>query len=502
MKLKRTCFLGLTLVLELVILFLGLQLLLGEFPFLYSFFDVVKFFLVFWLVSSEKEPSYKICWLVLILSFSVVGVCFFLRLGGLGVSRKEKRELERMVRSGTIVPCPLPDCGCEEEIPLFYYLRNEMNYPCFVGNRTEYFSSGELAFPKMLESLRGAKRYIFLEYFIIDHGVFWGDVLAILKEKQSEGVEIRILYDDAGCLFCLPEDFILLVGQYGIQAQVFHPFTPLMSRKVNQRNHRKLMIVDGVMAFTGGINLADEYINKVSPYGYWKDSVLFIQGSAVWSMTEMFLEMWSYSCGESFSSEGEEKKMVFVPEDVPVFQESGFVMVYNEVPIDFEPVALRVLFLMMTGAKRSIYLTTPYLILDHSTESMLCHLAKAGIDIRMITPGIPDKKLVFQVTRGQYSVLLRAGVRIFEFTSGFVHGKNLIVDGRFATVSSINLDFRSLFLHFEHGVFLCDSSSVVEMESDFLETMSQSREVFLGEESYHVGKEWLRKVLRLFSPLM
>lgn len=508
-SLCRSIFFISTFLLELLFFSFSILTLCHSYPWLSVVFSILSWSCVLWLLSSEKDPSYKISWLFLLLPFPVLGWFYFLRLGGFAQSQAEKKIrgiLKKQPNPFLDSPQNLSLHSLDSTLPQpenldalekqLHYFQEQLGYSAFRGCATTYFPSGEAVFPTMKEQLLQAKHYIFLEYFIIDHGLFWGDLLDILKEKSRQGVEVRILYDDIGCFFFLPKDFIKKLQVYHIKAQKFHPLSPLFSSRLNQRNHRKLMIVDGLVGFTGGINLADQYINQKNPFGYWKDSVLMVEGAGVWAMTSMFLAMWEYSNG------CEENISPFLPEYSPFFQESGLVLLYNEIPLSGDSVAQRVFLNLLWSAKKYIYITSPYLILDTTTETLLCQVAQNGIDVRLITPGIPDKKFVFQVTQQQYPVLLESGVKIYQFSSGFIHGKNVIVDDVFATVSSINLDYRSLFLHFEHGVWMYDTPCIVKMKDDFLATLEQSVLMTMENHPKHWGKKLLGSILRIFSPFM
>lgn len=499
---RRSVCLVMAIVAELFVFVVSIHFLCYYMPFLKHLIEIVAFVLVIFLLNTAKEPAFKICWLLLILPFPVVGTCLFLRLGGFGPSRKTKKSLEYMemrrceglllqeasLRSGV-------DFHSEAEMQLRYF-EKEICMPAYGNTRTEYFSAGEILFFQMKKQLKKAKKYIFLQYFIIKNGCFWGEILDILREKQKSGVEVRILYDDVGCLFFLPEDFAKKMEYFGIRAVCVHPLRLLVSHKCNQRDHRKLMIIDGTVAFTGGVNLSDEYVNMGSRFGDWKDSAILLEGAAVWSVTLMFLTMWEYVTGD------EEKFSCFLPEKPPFFQVTSVVLPYTEIPLNTEPVAQRVFLNMMTQAKKYIYMTSPYLILDTTTETVLCNMAKMGVDVKIMTPAVPDKKMVFQVTRGQYEPLIRAGVKIYEYKPGFLHGKIVVVDGKFATVGTVNLDYRSLFLHFENGVWLYGDDAISEIEADFCEILGQSAAYTFEEEKYGTLKKVLRSILKVFSPLM
>lgn len=454
------------------------------------------------IVGSRMEPGYKIAWLLVILPFPVFGGIFFLMTGGGYIPKRTQKRMKGMLDKS--FDTLKEDFKSDDLLPLggdaasqASYLERRAACPAYTNTETEYFPLGDTAFPRMLEELEKAERYIFLEYFIIQPGVFWDSILAILERKASQGVEVRVLYDDFGCMFTLPREYDELLTKKGIQCRVFNRLTPVMSLRLNNRDHRKLLIVDGKVGFTGGINLADEYINVRERFGHWKDSAILLEGDAVWSMTVMFLTMWDNIAhwDEDFER--------FRPPVAPVRPWTGYVQPYTDTPLDREAVGQAVYLNMIAKAKNYIYITTPYLVIDVATNTALCNAAKSGVDVRIITPHIPDKWYVFEVTRAHYPPLLEAGVKIYEYTPGFIHAKNFVVDGRFAVVGTVNLDYRSLFLHFEDGVWLCESPCIRDIRKDFEETLQASQPCSLRQFKHlNILLQLYRSILRVFAPLM
>ena len=454
------------------------------------------------IVGSRMEPAYKIAWLLVILPFPVFGGIFYLFIGGGRVSSRRQRRMQGIWDRS--IKALAPDFKADDLLPLggeaatqATYLEQRAACPAYTNTVTEYFSLGDLAFPRMLAELEKAQRYIFLEYFIIQPGVFWDSILDVLERKAAQGVEVRLLYDDMGCMFTLPQHYDQQMMAKGIQCRVFNRFRPVMTPRLNNRDHRKLMIIDGQVGFTGGINLADEYINQKERFGHWKDSAILLEGDAVWSMTVMFLSMWDHCAGleEDFDR--------FRPSAAPVRPWTGYVQPYTDTPLDQETVGQSVYLNMIARAKKYIYITTPYLIVDVATNTALCNAAKSGVDVYLITPHIPDKRYVFEVTRAHYPPLLDAGVHIYEYTPGFIHAKNFVVDGRFATVGTVNLDYRSLFLHFEDGVWLCDAPCIHDIERDFQDTLTVSEPITLRRFRHlNILLQLYRSILRVFAPLM
>lgn len=475
------------------------------FVYFYFFGVLVSLLAVLHIVNKKGDPGYKIAWIVPILLLPLFGGFFYLFCGGNGPStatRKKMRLVDR--RMAEILS---PDQKAEkltafgrDSVSQSRYLERYAHCPLYTNTDSRYYAVGDDAFTPMLQALRDAKRYIFLEYFIITPGKFWDSVLKILEEKAAQGVDVRVIYDDVGCLYTLPKDYAKTLKAKGIRCQVFNRFVPILSIRLNNRDHRKFCIVDGHTAFTGGINLADEYINAIVRYGHWKDCAIRLRGEAVWSMTVMFLTMW-----ESISAETVDYQ-AFRPSVQPLDGRRAagqWVQPYADSPLDQEPVGETVYLNLINKAKGYVYIMTPYLIISDSLNTALCSAAKSGVDVRILTPHVPDKKTVFEMTKAHYTPLLEAGVRIFEYTPGFLHSKCFAVDDRWATVGTVNLDYRSLFLHFENGVWLCGGPTVLSVRDDFLNTQEKSQEVTLRQaEDHSFFRLLFRAVLRVFAPLM
>lgn len=454
------------------------------------------------IVGSRMEPGYKIAWLLLILPFPIFGGVFYLLVGGGYIPKRTQKRMQGMLKKSA--QTLKDDFKADDLLPLggdaagqASYLERRAACPAYTNTETEYFPLGDEVFPRMLDELEKAEKYILLEYFIIQPGVFWDSILAILERKAAQGVEVRVLYDDFGCMFTLPRDYNETLNKKGIQCRVFNRLTPVMSLRLNNRDHRKLLIIDGKVGFTGGFNLADEYINVRERFGHWKDSAILLEGDAVWSMTVMFLTMWDNI------ADWDEDFERFRPPASPVRPWTGYVQPYTDTPLDREAVGQSVYLNMISKAKNYIYITTPYLIVDVATNTALCNAAKSGVDVRIITPHIPDKRYVFEVTRAHYQPLLEAGVQIYEYTPGFIHAKNFVVDDRFATVGTVNLDYRSLFLHFEDGVWLCEAPCIRDIRKDFEATLEVS-ELYSLRRFKHLNilLQLYRSILRVFAPLM
>jgi len=463
---------------------------------------LVTFLVTLWIMSRRMETAYKLAWIIPISLMPVFGGLFYLLVGGGGMSLSAQKRLQgisqrcRETLAGDFAADGMMEKG-EDMAGQARYLEHYACCPVYRNTQTEYFQLGDLAYVRMLEELEKAQRYIFLEYFIIQEGVLWDKILEILQRKAAQGVEVRVLYDDFGCMYSLPRDYDKKLEAKGIHCQVYGRLVPVVSIRQNNRNHRKMTIIDGKIGFTGGMNLADEYINQKVKFGHWKDSAILLRGDAVWSMAVMFLSMWDHCAGldEDFTH--------FRPVDVEMVPSDGWVQPYTDTPLDLEKVSQTVYLNMISRARKSIYITTPYLIIDEATNTALCNAAKSGVDVRIITPHIPDKRYVFEVTKAHYPPLLESGVKIYEYTPGFIHAKNFVVDGRYASVGTVNLDYRSLFLHFENGVLLYESPSIQDIQTDFMQTLKQCELITLRKaRRLSVFGYLYRSILRLFAPLM
>jgi len=440
--------------------------------------SVLALVCVLYIVNKHTFPSSKVSWVLVILIAPVFGVPLYLFCGEGRPTRYMKRKMERSQaenRKGeTLVfgerKAKQPQT---REEGISYFLADKAGCPAYKDGRVEYFQSGERLFPVMKEALESAEKFILLEYFIIAHGTMWGEILKILLKKAEEGVQIRIVYDDFGCMTTLPPSYDKYLESLhkNIRCLCFNKVLPIFTVRMNNRDHRKILVVDGKVAFTGGINLADEYIAKKRRFGYWKDSGVKITGGAVNSFTRMFFDIWN-----AFSKEKEGVENYLVSsfnEDIP--PSNGVIQPYDDSPLDEISVGEKVYADMLDRAGKYVYIFTPYLILDDFTRDALCRAAMRGVDVRIVTPSIPDKKTVYRLTRANYGVLMDAGVKIYEYSPGFIHAKSMLCDGECAVVGTINLDYRSLYLHFENAVYFSHCQAVQDLERDCEETFAVSK---------------------------
>ncbi len=472
----------------------------------YVVFFILGLIMTIAIVSSDMNPGYKIAWIILILTFPIFGVMFYIFFGNSrSGNRLRKRmnlynEEERLLLSqnpDTLSRLWEDDPDAEKQAR---YLMMYGGYPSYRNTVTQYFPLGEAKFETLIKELEKAQRFIFLEYFIIQEGKMWNTILEILARKVKEGVDVRVVYDDIGCLYTLPYKYDRKLESMGIQCRVFNKFKPIWSAKMNNRDHRKIIVIDGHTAFNGGINLADEYINVYPKHGHWKDSAVMIKGEAVWSFTMMFLTMWNYlTASKPLSIDA------YMPraEDIAPYKSDGYVIPFTDSPLDNEPVGENVYLNIINSASKYVYITTPYLIIDNEMSTALILAAKSGVDVRIITPHIADKWFVHAVTRSNYKHLTKQGVRIYEYTPGFIHAKNFVSDDTTAVVGTINLDFRSLYLHFECATWMYKTESVADVKEDFLETLEKCQEVTYGDcKNVNIFVRIVRALLRMFSPLM
>ncbi len=501
----RTVLVAVMLLLQVGIFVAAILRFSEYFVYFYLLCVLVSLFAVLYIINTKSDPGYKIAWIVPILLVPVFGGLIYLLCGGTGVSKKLGRKLEetqtRFARAleGDKKADALASFG-RDAVNQSRYLEEYADCPLYSNTWTRYFPLGDLAFQPMLEELKRAERYIFLEYFIIEPGLFWNSILEILEEKVRQGVDVRVIYDDMGNLYTLPKNYDKQLRDKGIQCHVFNRFIPVLSLRLNNRDHRKICVIDGHTAFTGGINLADEYINARVKYGHWKDCAILLKGEGAWSMTAMFLAMWEYFGGKRENYDA--YRPVALPREAER-SKGAWIQPYTDSPLDGEPVGETVYLNLITKAKNYVYIMTPYLIISDSVNTALCSAAKSGVDVRIITPHVPDKKTVFEMTRAHYSPLLEAGVRIFEYIPGFVHAKCFAVDDVYATVGTVNMDYRSMFLHFENGVWLCGGPTVLKVKEDILDTLEKSREITLEDARNHSFFRLLfRSLLRMFAPLM
>ena len=472
--------------------------------FINGFFQVVSILILLYLIRKDENSSYKIAWIIVVMGFPLFGGVLYLMIGN-------KKPSKRLAVRMALVKEEMGQTMSQNEWVLHEieaqdpsvagnvrYIGAYGPYPVWKNTKITYYPLGEDMFAAMLEDLKKAEHYIFLEYFIIQEGLMWDSILEILEQKVKEGVDVRLIYDDVGCISTLPPKYYRVLQAKGIRCAAFNPFRPIISVVMNNRDHRKILVVDGRVAFTGGINLADEYINEKERFGYWKDNAIMIRGDAVRSLTLLFLQMWNVT-----ETGKEDYERYLVPQERELHRELGFITPYGDSPFDKENVGAEVYCHILNHAKKYVHVMTPYLIIDNQMVDTLTRAAKSGIDVKIIMPGIPDKWYAFAVAKTYYRDLISAGVKIYEFTPGFVHSKVFVSDDDTATVGTVNLDYRSLYLHFECGLFFYNNPVVRSVEKDFQETLRQCTSISVSDiKKISPFMMLCGRVLRLVAPLM
>ena len=505
MLFHRVVVVALCLIIQVVILVLAILRLNHQFVYFYGICVLISMLAAIYIINGRSNPAYKIAWLIPILLVPFFGGLMYLMFGRNRLSRRQRRKMADVGKNfaGAVQKAPQLLEMMERQDPSAAnqsrYIQNSANCPPYQHTTVEYLPLGEVKFERMLEELEKAEHYIFMEYFIIEEGKMWDTILEILARKAAAGVDVRVMYDDMGSILLLPGGFQQKLRKLGIQCCVFNPFVPVLTTLLNNRDHRKICVIDGHTGFTGGINLADEYINAYEKHGHWKDTAVMLKGEAVWSLTAMFLSMWDYVTGQK---EDYEQYRPSIHQQGMV-EDDGYVQPFSDTPLDDEAVGETVYLNLINKAKRYVYITTPYLIISSEMTTALCTAAKSGVDVRIITPHIGDKWYVHAVTRAHYEFLVEAGVKLYEYTPGFIHAKSFVVDDEYAVVGTINLDYRSLYLHFECGCWMYGCHCIPTIRDDFLATQARSQEISLAQcRSIRWYRKLGRGILKVFAPLM
>ncbi len=468
---------------------------------------IFAFLLVLAIYAQNITPSMKMPWIMLILVFPVFGVVMYFLVGTNVYTKRMRRRFQEIDR--LLLPL-LPENEAElEKIKeedgaagnIASYLAANAKYPVYQNTDIEYFDDAAKGLEAQLKELAKAKHFIFMEYHAIEDKESWHRIQEVLLERVRAGVEVRVFYDDMGSIGFINTNFVDKMEALGIRCRVFNPFVPGLNLFLNNRDHRKITVIDGRIGFTGGYNLANEYFNLTHPYGQWKDTGIQITGDAVKSLTVTFLEMWNAS---NKKGEADEDFQQYLPEiRYQAKEDQAFVVPYADSPMDTLHTGEDIYISMANKAEKYCYFMTPYLILTDEMTQALGLAARRGVDVRIITPGIPDKKIIYQVTRSFYHGLVRNGVRIYEWEPGFCHAKMSIADDKMATCGTINMDYRSLYHHFENGCFFFRCQAVQDMKADFEKTFPQCRDV---TECYRTGRSSMLRLeqlfLRLFAELL
>ena len=493
------------LILVQMLIFLGIPYYLKEYAtFIYSVMSLMEIIVLVYIINTEGNPAFKLSWILCVMAVPVVGTIFYIyvhlqletrfvqnRLAALRMETEPYMDQDQKITDALWE-------GKSANAQLSYYLSHQLGFPTYRNTEAEYFPVGEAKFTSMIKELEKAEKFIFMEYFIVEEGIMWNTILEILKRKAAEGVEVRFMYDGMCAFDLLPYSYPKKLQKYGINCKMSNKIRPFVSTIQNNRDHRKICVIDGQVGYVGGVNLADEYINEKERFGHWKDTAVLLRGDAVQSLTMIFLQMWDVDM------RGVEPYGKYLTKKADTLNEKlGYVIPYADSPFDHENVGEEVYFHILNHAKKYVHIMTPYLILDNEMLTTLIRAAKSGIEVIIIMPHIPDKWYAFAVAKTYYKELIEGGVQIYEYTPGFVHAKIFVSDDDTATVGSINLDFRSLYLHFENGVFIYDNPEVQKVEEDFQNTLAKCHKVTVTEvRNRGILMKTAGQVLRLVAPLM
>lgn len=464
-------------------------------------FTVSSVIMVFWLLNQEENPAFKILWVLIILALPLFGILMYWFFGKRDPGKPVYKRVRRSTYKGYFKRIDQNRAVMEDLSALDVsaarqaeFIVNSTGLALYRGTQTEFFCPCEPLFDRMVERLKNAEKFIFLEFFTIKEGVMWNAILEILKQKVKEGLDVRVIYDDMGTIKTLPSKYNKKLESFGIKCVVFNPMIPLLSVRHNNRNHRKVCIIDGDTGFTGGFNLSDEYINVEEKYGHWVDSGIELRGKAVKNLLVPYIAMWNFLRKERGSPED-------LLKDAKDFEDDGFVLPYTVDPFIEEDPSSNIYINMISKAKSYVYINTPYFIIDHAMEHALSVAAMSGVDVRICFPGIPDKFFTYILSLSYFPPLLKSGVKVYIYKKGFVHSKTFVSDDETAIVGSINLDYRSLFLHFENAVWMYGSRAVGQVKDDFEERLDQCRFLTLEElENMHWFKKLLCIIMKPFAP--
>ncbi len=465
---------------------------------------VMSFACIVYMVNCKIKPEFKLVWILLMSVVPIVGVAIYIFVlvnpGSAGL-KKGIRRVKAESRGYLATKPETREALLQEDVnirQMSHFLECNDNYPTYHNTVTKYYPSGESKWEDLLIELKKAEKFIFLEYFIIESGAMWDSVLDVLLQKVDEGVEVRVLYDGSNMVQHLPYNYRSKLEKMGIKAVVYAPIIPLLSTKQNNRDHRKIVVIDGKVGFTGGINLSDEYVNRKTLFGRWKDVGIKVTGDAVDTLTVLFLQIWNE---ERKTSEDYSVYLNKVTE--PVEGEKGYVIPYGDDATNGKDIAEYVYLDIINKAKRYVHIMTPYLVIDNDMRDALIFAAQRGVDVSLIIPHIPDKKMAWYIARTEYPVLVAAGIHIYEYTPGFIHAKMFVADGECGVVGTINLDYRSLYHHFECAVYVYHDPIIDELEKDFQDTIAVSQHVEPGDyKKIPAHQRALGRVMKIWSPLL
>ena len=499
MAVKRGIIVGIGLIFQIMLSLIFLLFLGKYIAIMQILYVILSILLVLAIIKESKSLSNDLPWIIIIMLFPIAGALLYVIIGRNLHRSKILKNINNQIEGSK--KYLVQDESVRDEIDKnnydkLKYICDYVGFPVSKNNDLKYYDLGELAYKDMLLELKKAKKFIFMEYFIINNGKMWNGILDILEEKAKDGVDVRVIYDDMGCIAMLPSYYPKVLESKGIKCIAFNELKPFLGVIMNNRDHRKMMIIDGNTAFSGGINISDEYINVTHPHGHWKDNGIRIKGDAVWNFTVMFLSMWN-----SYRKDDLDYNK-FKYNFKNKYKQNGYVVPYGESPLDDEVVGENIYLNIINQAKKYVYIYTPYLIIDTDMINSLILASKRGVDVRIIVPGIPDKKIVYDLTSSYFETLIKYGIKIYKYTPGFVHSKVFISDDTVATVGTINMDYRSLYLHFECGVFMQNVDILNDIKKDLESAIIKSKLVTKEETTPKFFKGLWQAILRLFAPLM
>lgn len=491
-------------ILEIAMIIAIVFLLTIYIDYFYILLYVTVICIVVKIIGSNENPDYKVPWIVMVIAIPIVGMMLYFLFSKRVLPKKIIRRLEHLNK----------EVDTKDHSDILYELKNVnenmysqalclskiSNTHIYKNNEIRYFESGEKLSTSIFESLKQAKKFIFLEYFIIEEGYFWNTILDILKEKASNGVLVKVVYDDIGCMSTLPGDYYKELKKYNIEAVTFSILKGNADGEFNNRSHRKILVIDGEIAFTGGLNIADEYINLVSKFGYWKDTAIKITGNSVNELTRLFLIDF-YLNVKTKNELSFDEFYVFKKYDYSV---NNYIVPFGDGPrpIYDKNVGKIAIMNLINHATKYVYITTPYLIIDNEMMRCIENASLRGVDVRIIIPGIPDKKLVYEITKDSAEILIKSNVHIYEYTDGFIHAKSYIADDVVGIIGTINLDYRSLTHHFENGVWMYDTKTIKTMKEDFIASCDKSNLLNDVKKKTSIIKKFIRAIIKIFSPLL
>lgn len=501
----RTFIIIFLLAIQIYILISAFNWLSKGYAYIYTIFNIITTILVIYIMNKKGNPYFKLAWMIPILVFPIFGALFYMfvefQIGGKLINNRLSEVIDETQKFLSQDENVINELKREDMqvANLARYMISIGKYPIYNNTVVKYFPLGEDKFKDMIIELEKAKKFIFMEYFIIEKGFMWNSILEILERKVKEGVEVRVMYDGMCSLSLLPYNYPKKLIDKGIKCKMFSPVKPALSTSQNNRDHRKILVIDGKVAFNGGINIGDEYINRYERFGHWKDVAVKLSGNAVKSFTLMFLQMWDID----EKSHDDFYKYIYVDNESEKNKADGYIMPYGDSPLDSENAGESVYLDILNTAKKYVHIMAPYLIIDNEMMTALTYAAKRGIDIKIILPSKPDKLSAFMLAKTYYSELLQAGVRIYEYTPGFVHAKLFSSDDEKVVVGTINLDFRSLYLHFECATFIYKNKVIKSIEEDFIKTLNKCKEITIKEyKDINVIFKICGRALKLIAPLM